>query len=114
MNVTPGLVSYFWIEGLKEYTFETEFVALSVADARGMVRVIKEKRGETVVLEGREALDEIIQRFGVAFVKLSSRSPKDATVVGERTRKCYQEEIAKVKVWGLFFCGGVFTVFSTA
>lgn len=83
-----------WYDRLAAHTFSTRFVPLSVADARVLVAAHK-KKTSGVSLTCAALLDEAITAFGGrAFVKLSSRSPKDATVAGERTRACYERLLA--------------------
>ena len=78
-----------WYNGsLKEHTFETEFVELSEAEIDAMVRgsqfldIEKSLSDEQQVAlhEIEKKLDTAIKKYGDtgAFVKLSTRSPKDA------------------------------------
>ena len=78
-----------WYDGsLKEHTFETEFVELSEAEIDAMVRgsqfldIEKSLSDEQQVAlhEIEKKLDTAIKKYGDtgAFVKLSTRSPKDA------------------------------------
>jgi hypothetical protein len=85
-----------WYDRLKHVTFATEFIPLSRDDAKTMCSAYKQKTGATAVLPHLvERLDAAIARFGgVAFVKLSSRSPKDATVGGEETRALFLKHLA--------------------
>ncbi|XP_065886483.1 uncharacterized protein [Dysidea avara] len=78
-----------WYDGnLKGHTFETEFVELTTAEIDAMVRgsqfLDMEKSltddQQVALVELEKKLDTAIKKFGGvgAFVKLSTRSPKDA------------------------------------
>ena len=87
-----------WYERLKHVTFPTEFIPLSRDDAKAMCVAYKQKQEKAHFSALVEQLDAAIGRFGgVAFVKLSSRSPKDATVGGEATRALFRTHLAVSK-----------------
>ena len=85
-----------WYEKLEKHTFATRMIPISVELARRMVAAIKKRTGleKNDVHPELEELEKVIVSFGCAFVKLSSRSPKDATVAGERTRAAFEREFA--------------------
>lgn len=87
-----------WYPRLEQWTFPTTVVPISIGFAKRMVSGIRTRKTQDIISEKSEemeALQRAIGAFGTSFVKLSSRSPKDATVAGERTRKIFNEELAK-------------------
>jgi len=89
-----------WYDSVKDFTYRTEFVPITVKEAQAMVQAAKSKEGE-IPVETKEILDALEIRIAKAiedvcksssvhevFAKLSSRSPKDAT-----NRKAKKKEI---------------------
>jgi hypothetical protein len=79
----------FWYDSIKELTYETIFIPITPNEARAMAAHYKARLDETPLApEFQQSLDLVQQRvaqgmeiFGSdgVFVKLASRSPKDAT-----------------------------------
>eukprot|EP01129_Flabellula_baltica_P014870 TRINITY_DN725_c0_g2_i1.p1 TRINITY_DN725_c0_g2~~TRINITY_DN725_c0_g2_i1.p1 ORF type:complete len:351 (-),score=83.32 TRINITY_DN725_c0_g2_i1:33-1031(-) len=76
----------YYYDHIKDYTFETEFVAFSLEEAkvwrdynRGAAL---DDESEALMMGLKERIDECIQSFAArgktVFIRLSSRSPKDA------------------------------------
>eukprot|EP01094_Clydonella_sp_ATCC50884_P021166 TRINITY_DN458_c0_g1_i3.p1 TRINITY_DN458_c0_g1~~TRINITY_DN458_c0_g1_i3.p1 ORF type:complete len:228 (+),score=56.62 TRINITY_DN458_c0_g1_i3:65-748(+) len=103
-----------WLEALSEHTFETHFVALSEAHADAILRhhkltavpasllSIEQQaalgRNQAVLDDLAASIDEAIAKVGgVAFVRLSSRSPKDAVLQSGRMEACFAELQAEVR-----------------
>lgn len=87
-----------WFSSFSEHTMRTEFVSVSQEEARviekGGSGVDLEKNGDLANLMHR--IDAVVARFGgSAFGKMSSRSPKDATVNHPRTFQLYQKFLAE-------------------
>lgn len=91
-----------WVEGLKSHTMKTELVALSPAEARALQ--LRFRRKETA--ESRQCLHELELRVAQCleqcfsapqgvFVKLSSRSPKDSTLVQQRALETVKRELLR-------------------
>ncbi len=106
-----------WYERLHKWTFPTEFIPLSRGEASAICNAYKRHESAAALPDlarTLQAVDAAIARFGgVAFVKLSSRSPKvnlfcfscaalmmnwsskDATVAGERTKRHFERALAE-------------------
>jgi len=80
-----------WYYSVKEHTYRTVFVPITVKDAQAMIRANQGKQGQ-LPAETKEILDNLEKQITKAiedvcissnmhevFAKLSSRSPKDAT-----------------------------------
>lgn len=84
-----------WYDALKEHTYPTTFVEITLEEGRAFFNEIRQRKGRASVVE--ETNGELLKRLQSkleeamvafphgAFVKLSSRSPKDATVGGDKT-----------------------------
>lgn len=72
-----------WYEELKDHTFQTVFIPVSNEEADSLIKSHLEykKSGSIKIYQNLEKLkqnlDSTIKNFGKAFVKTSSRSPKD-------------------------------------
>ncbi|ELR11215.1 uncharacterized protein ACA1_389360 [Acanthamoeba castellanii str. Neff] len=100
---------------IQEHTFATEFLDLSMDEARALVREFDCQRGrqgqqqqqqhdqhaqsDALALADLERkIDGLMGAFardGGAFVRLSTRSPKDAVISSERTLHEWQAELAR-------------------
>jgi hypothetical protein len=76
-----------WYDQLKSFTFKTVFLPISPAEGRSIM-----KKEPAKLTELTQRIDAVIQQFGgMAFGKLSSRSPKDVTVEHPKTVELYQQ-----------------------
>eukprot|EP00164_Ancoracysta_twista_P000302 GFYU01000422.1.p1 GENE.GFYU01000422.1~~GFYU01000422.1.p1 ORF type:complete len:414 (+),score=90.45 GFYU01000422.1:51-1244(+) len=97
-----------WYEAIKDITFDTLMIPLTVDDAHKMreayeERVIQKRESFSsdvqdaiADIEGRldQAIDKIAPNGEGVFIKTSCRSPKDAPAAGNvrmRTKQCYKE-----------------------
>jgi replicative DNA helicase len=98
-----------WYSELKDYTIKSEFISMTETQIKDFVNVMKEKTEfpESIqrkkkfnqfnqTKELQKQIDEKIEIFSDAFVKLSCRSPKDVTVNCEKLVKLYKQEIEKI------------------
>jgi hypothetical protein len=76
-----------WYDSVKEYTFETEFIEISSLEAEALIAAYEDPNGKLgkytieykiLLLHLEKTLDQFIDSKIGAFIKLSSRSPKDA------------------------------------
>ncbi|KAL6050059.1 Cell division cycle protein 123 [Balamuthia mandrillaris] len=108
-----------WYSQLQQYTFETAFLNLSLEEARSILAVHKCNKShqpqqqeqdaeaaeqQSVLASLSQRIDEALKPFvveegagGGAFVRLSSRSPKDATIAGEKTMQLFEEELERME-----------------
>jgi D123 len=107
MDVNPE----FWYDELRDFTFESTFVRLSLAEVKELIGyserhncVLKppgdiDHHGEwqSALLQNLERRVDVAlsESFGSAMMKLASRSPKDAVYEGchERTRRLVQRAL---------------------
>lgn len=88
-----------WYEELKDYTFKSIFIPISITEADSLIKSHLEykKNGSIKYFKGieelKEKLEKSIQTFGKAFVKSSSRSPKD--VVTSDLERIFKERLEK-------------------
>jgi hypothetical protein len=88
-----------WYEALKDKTFRTEFMPLTIAEAQAFVHSHEKKplsEEEQSILQAFEAkIDaELSANFnGEAFVKLSTRSPKDSELLYQKGVRIFEEEM---------------------
>ena len=90
---------------LKHLTFETQLFPLSISEAQALQSsygVFKGKQAaitesESKLLESLEdKLNSAVTHYpDGAFVRLSTRSPKDAGLIADLTMQYYKEELAK-------------------
>eukprot|EP01090_Pellita_catalonica_P000119 TRINITY_DN10087_c0_g1_i1.p1 TRINITY_DN10087_c0_g1~~TRINITY_DN10087_c0_g1_i1.p1 ORF type:complete len:365 (-),score=63.79 TRINITY_DN10087_c0_g1_i1:6-1100(-) len=92
-----------WYYPVEEITFKTKFIPLDIATAQAFSDVIEfdgekpQSAAQKKLFANLERLiDSEIASLGSkgAFVKLSCRSPKDATVTSDKMQKIYQEGLA--------------------
>ncbi|KAL6050058.1 Cell division cycle protein 123 [Balamuthia mandrillaris] len=107
-----------WYPQLKEYTFETTFLNLSPEEARAIVSTYQQKQRQEcgkeqakaeeeelhLLSQLKERINNAIKAFvggegedGGAFVRLSTRSPKDATIAGDKTMRLFEEELERME-----------------
>ncbi|KAL6078085.1 Cell division cycle protein 123 [Balamuthia mandrillaris] len=108
-----------WYPQLKEYTFETTFLNLSQEEARAIVSTYQQKQRQEcgkeqpaaeeeeqlhLLSQLKERINDGIKAFvggegedGGAFVRLSTRSPKDATIAGDKTMRLFEEELERME-----------------
>ncbi len=96
-----------WYDSLKSYTMNTIFFPMSIELANAFVHYYKKSKGEgKVTLEEEKLLkktekriDDIINNFQDqkkgAFVRLSTRSPKDSRIARKKSDEIFQEELKK-------------------
>ncbi|KAL6066399.1 hypothetical protein QOT17_009587 [Balamuthia mandrillaris] len=106
-----------WYEPIKDFTFKTVFLPLKQDSAAALSRaclvrlsggteqqVLEHAQDGELLEELERVLEEAIRPFreagNAAFVKLSSRSPKDATVASGKTDALYQEIIERFQQEG--------------
>jgi hypothetical protein len=99
---------------LRDYTYQSEFVPISIDEAHVMLAAYRahcrphsgacalSSEQEGVLAALRERVADQMEKAGFAesgaFVKLSSRSPKDATSVGTRCEALFKEFVGVVYV----------------
>jgi len=96
-----------WYKPLQHLTFQSYFIPLTVQDAKALLENYKYKKGKTrSLLESHQTLlnslafkiSEYISKCNSqAFVKTSFRSPKDATLLGQKTKDLYLIELDKME-----------------
>ncbi|MFX0139747.1 MAG: hypothetical protein ACFFDN_39270, partial [Candidatus Hodarchaeota archaeon] len=98
-----------WYESLKSYTMNTIFFPMSIELANTFVHYYQQAKGEgKVTLKEKQLLNKIEKRIdGIinnfkdpkkgAFVRLSTRSPKDSCIARKKSDKIFQEELKKGK-----------------
>lgn len=84
-----------WYEELKDHTFKTSFVKLTKKEAKTIKNIFfqKEKADEKVLKSLEKRLDKSIKENheGKAFIKLSTRSPKDSTAAFKKASEAYHK-----------------------
>jgi len=105
-----------WYTAIQPHTFETHFVPLAIDEARAMAKRYKSSKvDDRVQLTEEEAnlieavnkkisvsIDELKSRNKTCFVRLSSRSPKDAGLDGDaQLKQLLNEEINDFKQKGV-------------
>lgn len=87
-----------WLERAAPFTFPTFLIPFSVAEGAALLECCKKKSAASVPPSLLSRLNQVIheklQKDG-AFVKLSSRSAKDSTVSGQRTRDLFRRFVAE-------------------
>eukprot|EP00007_Cunea_sp_BSH-02190019_P001082 CAMPEP_0174235266 /NCGR_PEP_ID=MMETSP0417-20130205/4772_1 /TAXON_ID=242541 /ORGANISM="Mayorella sp, Strain BSH-02190019" /LENGTH=348 /DNA_ID=CAMNT_0015313751 /DNA_START=167 /DNA_END=1210 /DNA_ORIENTATION=+ len=102
-----------YYDQLQEYTYRSEFVPISIEEARALIGAYRtharpDLSTHHLTGEQQDLLKALCSRVdsklgscgfreGGAFVKLSSRSPKDATSVGERCMNLFEQFLRNVK-----------------
>lgn len=97
-----------WYESLKSYTMKTQFIPISIKLANALIHYYEQSNGEgklsaeeKVLLENlKEQINNVIEnlyRSRGAFIRLSTRSPKDSRIARNKTEKIFQEELKKGK-----------------
>jgi len=95
-----------WYDELKEFTYETYFVDITMEEGKAMHRLYDARmkgetnhEDETLLKKITVNLQSTIDKFsGVgAFVKLSSRSAKDASVTSNNTIKIFKDILSKIE-----------------
>jgi hypothetical protein len=95
----------FWYDAIKELTYETVFVSITPKEAEAMASyynanvsgAVPSDETNAVLAEVERRVDDAMKPFGGdgVFVKLASRSPKDATNRGEAAsealKKCLED-----------------------
>ena len=96
-----------WYESLKVYTMTTFFIPMSIELAKAFVHHHQQSKGEGKVTSDEERLlnnieieiEAIIYSFkdpkNGAFVRLSTRSPKDSRITRKKSDQVFQEEMKK-------------------
>lgn len=105
-----------WYPLVQEHTFRTESLSLSKAETKALLRKNREVRNELgpadeetnqLVCQLTERLQLFLEQHfrtpqGVkAFIKLSDRSPKDATNLSQKIEKLYKEHVDDISNVGL-------------
>lgn len=93
----------FWYEAIKDFTYESAFVPVSIDEAKALLAHHKQRQsGEEVSEAQQQTLAELTARVETAlkpflpdgvFVKMGSRSPKDATNRFEAAKKVLHQLI---------------------
>eukprot|EP01091_Cochliopodium_minus_P010181 TRINITY_DN2651_c2_g1_i2.p1 TRINITY_DN2651_c2_g1~~TRINITY_DN2651_c2_g1_i2.p1 ORF type:complete len:365 (-),score=104.83 TRINITY_DN2651_c2_g1_i2:260-1354(-) len=97
-----------WYETLKEHTYKSTWIPVSIKQARALINANLVNEGiKTELNEGeinelntlKNQITEAIKKFNSsgAFCKLSSRSPKDASMAGQRTEDLYRKYYTESK-----------------
>ncbi|MFX0142216.1 MAG: hypothetical protein ACFFDN_51735, partial [Candidatus Hodarchaeota archaeon] len=96
-----------WYDSLKSYTMETHFIPMSTELANAFIHHYQQSKGEgkitseeNLLLKNiKEQIDDILKKFKTpdngAFVRLSTRSPKDSRIARKKSDKVFQEELKK-------------------
>lgn len=91
-----------WYEDLKDYTFESVFLTISVEEATALKHAIEQWKGkveltrqeQSTISSIQKRLEIEVQKFRTkdkyVFVRLSTRSPKDSDILSERSEESYQ------------------------
>jgi len=91
-----------WYDKIKDLTYETKFLPISLQEGKAMHHFYESKG--TLSPSQPETLNQLEQKLQQAieeyskhgvFVKLSSRSPKDASVASQKTIKIFEELLEK-------------------
>jgi hypothetical protein len=98
-----------WYDQLKDYTFETTFLDLSPAEAHALIRAFNHHKGKNpnnftddddrLLKHLASRIDAVIvpyQNSSGAFVRLSTRSPKDAVIAQTKTQEFWKQELEAV------------------
>jgi hypothetical protein len=94
-----------WYDALKNFTYETQFVEITLEEGKAM-HDLYEARMTGKNLEKEELIiEKVIQKLQAtmdkfpdgSFVKLSSRSAKDASVASKRTIAIFKELLEKIE-----------------
>jgi hypothetical protein len=86
-----------WYDALREWTFETKFIALSSEELENICSVHDGKLDVSVLDGLKKTVAPFIGASEGAFVRLSTRSSKDWALRQERTSRIFQEEKQKLK-----------------
>ncbi|MHA1380440.1 MAG: hypothetical protein ACTSRG_18905 [Candidatus Helarchaeota archaeon] len=95
-----------WYELLKEYTMDTRFIPISIDLANAIIHYYSHSKGEgsitheeeNILKSIEEQIDKIIKTYNSksgAFVRSSTRSPKDSRIARSKTEKIFKEELKK-------------------
>jgi len=96
-----------WYNDVKDYTFPSLFLPLSISEANAFCEIFaknestnlnSDNKNNKIFNEIAEKIDKGIKSFEnkAAFVKLSCRSPKDATVTSPEMQKIYKNLINQI------------------
>jgi hypothetical protein len=86
-----------WYPTLEDFTIKTEFILLTEENIRDIIIMYEEKEESESIKKLKEEIDEKIKKFGgESFIKLSCRSPKDATVESEKLKEIYNKRIKEI------------------
>lgn len=85
-----------WYDRLAPWTFRTTLVPLSLEEGRALVQACKGNKLVPLLKDVEKKIDAAMGGKS-AFVKLSSRSPKDSALAGERTRKLFRAALEEKK-----------------